>query len=80
MSRQHHKRKCETEFYQDIEQGKKKFELRINDRDYRRGDMITLVEVVDGKRTGHSLEPVEIKYILYGGIFGLPKKMCIFNW
>ena len=36
--------KCEKEFYQDVEEGYKPFEVRKNDRDYRAGDDIVLRE------------------------------------
>ena len=80
MSRQHHDLKTETEYYQAVEQGKKKFELRKNDRDFQVGDIIYLQETVKGLRTGRKLPPMEIRYILYGGVYGLDKNYCIINW
>ncbi len=80
MSRQHHEIKCETEYYQDVERGIKKFELRLNDRHYLAGDMVTLVEVVNGTKTGRYLPPVEIKYVISGSLYGLKKGWCVFNW
>ena len=80
MSRQHHYLKTETQYYQDIERGKKKFELRKNDRDFQVGDMLHLGESVNGVKTGRSLPPLEIQYILHGGQFGLNEGYCIINW
>lgn len=80
MSRQHHYLKCETEYFQEIERGKKKFELRINDRNFKVGDMVYLQETVNGVHTGRELPSVEIQYVLYGGKYGLPEGYCIFNW
>ena len=80
MSRQHHDLKCETEYYQAIERGKKKFELRNNDRNFKVGDMVTLYETVQGNYTGRSLPPFEIQYVLIGGKYGLSGGYCIFNW
>lgn len=80
MSRQHHEIKCETEYYQAVESGRKKFELRLNDRHYQLGDIVTLIEVVESVKTGRCLPPVEIKYLLLGGVCNLPANMCIFNW
>lgn len=77
MSRQHHRLKTETHYYQLVEAGIKTFELRINDRNFRVGDMITLYETVQGVATGRELPPKEIKYILEGGRFGLPATHCI---
>jgi len=80
MSRQHHYLKCETEYYQAVERQAKRFEFRLNDRDFKQFDIVTLKEVVNGIPTGRQLGYFEIKYILYGGKFGLPEGYCIFNW
>jgi hypothetical protein len=80
MSRQHHYLKTETEYYQAIERGLKKFELRKNDRNFQVGDMLHLEESVNGIKTGRSLPPLEIRYILEGGKFGLSEGYCIINW
>lgn len=80
MPRQHHKLKTETEYYQAIEKGLKKFELRKNDRDYKVGDYIYLEETVNGTYTGRKLPPMEIKYILDGGKFGLEEGYCAICW
>ncbi len=80
MSRQHHELKTETEYYQAIEKSFKKFEIRVNDRNFQRYDMVTLVEVVKGVPTGRKLPPIEIQYVLEGGNYGLPETHCVFNW
>ena len=80
MSRQHHYLKTETEYFQAIECGEKKFELRKNDRDFKKYDMLYLEEIVNGIRTGRSLPPYEIQYVLKGGKYGLEKNYCIMNW
>jgi len=81
MSRQHHYLKIETEYYQAIERGEKKFELRKNDRDFKKYDMLYLEEVVNGVKTGRSLRPVEIQYVLKDcAKYGLSDGYCILNW
>ena len=80
MSKQHHYLKTETKYYQAVESGEKKFELRVCDRLFEKHDMIYLEEVVNGKKTGRSLPPLEIKYVLKGGIYGLRLGFCIINW
>lgn len=80
MSRQHHHLKTETEYYQAVEKGLKKFELRKNDRDFQIGDMLYLEETVNGTYTGRKLLPMEIKYILHGGKYGLEEGSCIVCW
>lgn len=39
-----HKLKTWREFYQDVYDGIKKFEIRFNDRDFQVGDILTLIE------------------------------------
>ena len=80
MSRQHHKLKTETKFYQSVERGIKRFEIRKNDRGFKVYDLVTLQEVVGDVYTGRELPAFEISYILYGPCHGLPEGYCIFNW
>jgi hypothetical protein len=80
MSRQHHYLKTETEYFQAIERGEKKFELRKNDRDFKVYDMLHLQETVNGEYTKRELPPFEIKYVLTGGKYGLDPDYCIVNW
>lgn len=73
MQRKHHEIKCLTEYYQAIEAGDKTFEVRKNDRDYRRYDFLVLCEVVGSARipTGRKMV-YSVRYIMQGGQFGLP--------
>ena len=81
MSRKHHELKTETRFYQAIEKGIKKFELRKNDRGFEVGDMLTLLETVNTVYTGRRLGPMEIKYIFsVEKDFGLQEGYCIMCW
>lgn len=80
MSRQHHELKTETEFYQAIENGFKRFEARVNDRNFQVYDMVTLVETVNGIHTGRKLGPFEIAYVLRGPAYGIESGHCVFNW
>ena len=83
MAREHHHLKCETKFFQEVERGEKKFELRKNDRHFKRHDMVYLNEIVGGVHTGRQIGPLEIRYVLTdkaGGRFGLCKGYCIFCW
>ena len=75
-----HDLKCETEYFQAVESGKKKFEIRKNDRDFKRLDLVILHEVVEGIYTGRSIRLPRIQYIMYGPVFGLADGWCIFNW
>ncbi len=68
------------EYFKAVEHGKKRFELRKNDRDYKVGDNIALQEW-DGKRyTGREIYIV-IQYVLKDcPEYGLKKGYCIFGW
>lgn len=81
--RQHHYLKTETQYFQDVEKGKKKFELRKNDRNFKIHDILHLEETFNGDYTGRKLPPIEIQYILKGEQaekYGLKKGYCIINW
>ena len=77
MSRQHHYLKTETEYFQLQEKGEKTFEVRLNDRDFRKHDIVHLEEVVNGQYTGRTLPFKEIVYILHGGQFGIEEGYCV---
>ena len=80
MSRKHHYVKLESEYYQALEKGIKKFEVQRNDRDFKIKDMVKFYEVVNGVETGRNTIRFEIQYVLQGGQFGLDEDYCIFNW
>lgn len=79
MIKEHHL-KTESPYYEDVRDGKKTFELRKNDRDFKKGDTLILHHVINGERTGRSLFPIEIRYILKGGKYGLDPEYCILSW
>lgn len=58
-----HKVKTSSQFFPAAKSGIKPFELRINDRDYRVGDMLEQEEYKDGERTGEKIYQ-EIIYVL----------------
>lgn len=47
-----HKLKILPEFFPLVEKGKKRFELRKNDRNYQEDDILLLQEYFDGEYTG----------------------------
>ena len=81
MTRKHHYLKTETRFYQAVEHGIKRFDLRKNDRDYQIGDIIHLQETVNTIYTGRTIFQLEIRYILFSeDIPGLEKDYCILQF
>lgn len=54
MSRQHHYLKILPEYYRAIERGEKTFEVRFNDRNYQKHDILHLQEW-SGEYTGREI-------------------------
>ena len=44
-----HELKLDTEYFDDVKNGVKTFEIRKNDRDYQAGDLLSLSRFEDGK-------------------------------
>lgn len=70
-----HDIKIATSYYEDIVSGKKSFELRKNDRGYKEGDSIKMLEFDDGKHTGRTID-ADIIYLLEE-YTGLQEGYCI---
>lgn len=63
MSRQHHYLKIEPEYFRAVEHGDKTFEVRFNDRNYHRYDVLHLQEWCGGEYTGRVIE-AEVTYVM----------------
>ena len=63
MGIQHHYLKILPKYYRDIEQGKKTFEVRFNDRDFNEYDMLHLQEWCGGEYTGREII-AQVSYLL----------------
>lgn len=75
MDDRRHKLKLAKMFFEDVRLGRKSFELRKNDGDYKIGDILELREMDNGEQTGRVIEK-EITYILEG-FAGLKEDYCI---
>ena len=72
-----HELKILPEYFTAIMFGKKNFEIRKNDRDFKVGDVLKLMEYAGGKYTGSFIRR-EIVYIYHGdGNYGLEKGYCV---
>ena len=79
---QEHELKCLTEYFLQVCAGRKNFELRKDDRGYRIGDKVVLLEW-DPKNgyTGAKTRELTISYILRDKPeYGLAPGWCIFCW
>lgn len=70
-----HEVKLSSQFFDDVVSGKKRFELRKNDRDYHKGDYLVLNEMKNGLLTGRNVK-VLVTYFL-DGYDGLLDDYCI---
>lgn len=62
-------------YFDDVANGIKTFELRKNDRNYKTGDILELMEFADGRNTGRVVRMI-VTYMLEG-YAGLEEGYCI---
>lgn len=80
-----HALKTEPGFFADVMSGKKPFEVREDDRDFRVGDFLALNEYEDPEHTGRCAL-VRVQYILRDGRFckagyaTLGIEPCLIRW
>lgn len=70
-----HQVRLGSEFFEDVAEERKRFELRKNDRNYKTGDWLELMEFKEGKHTGRMIR-AEITYMLED-FAGLEEGYCI---
>ena len=66
--------------FQAILNGKKNYELRVNDRDFAVGDVLVLKEY-DPDTDAYSGRELrtEVRYMTKGGDWGLPNHLCVMS-
>ena len=73
-----HELKTWPQSYEAIKSGEKTFEYRLNDRDYKVGDLLLLRNFDPNTKQYLNDEIlVKVTYIVYGGVYGIPKDYCI---
>lgn len=70
-----HEVKIAASYFEDVASGKKRFELRKNDRCYKEGDKLKMLEFTGGKFTGRTID-ADIIYMLED-YTGLEEGYCI---
>ena len=73
-----HELKILPEYYDAVRSGDKRFELRRNDRDFHKGDILRLKEWDGEKYTGEEID-VLVRYILFNWTAGLQDGYCIMS-
>lgn len=73
-----HEVKCHPPYFQDVWIGRKPFEVRKKDRDYRVGDSLHLREWLPETEEYTGRWCIKrITYILDGGAFGIEEGYCV---
>jgi len=73
-----HELKILPEYFDAVRCGDKRFEIRKNDRNFHRGDILRLKEF-DGKEyTGEEID-VLVRYVLYDWTGGLQDGYCVMS-
>lgn len=76
-----HEIKCLSNYFEQVWQGMKGFELRKNDRDYCIGDIVELHEIDANENYTDRVVTVVITYVLKDcHQYGLQDGFCIFGW
>lgn len=70
-----HQIRIATTYFEDAASGKKPFELRKNDRHYKEGDILEMMEFKDGRNTGRMIKAL-VTYLLEE-YTGLEEGYCI---
>lgn len=75
-----HSLKILPRYFEDVQNNRKKFELRWNDRDFKVGDIFVLREFDEGAYTGRYYIGA-IGYVLKNcEQYGLKDGYCVFGW
>ena len=81
-----HELKVWPQYFEMLLDGRKKFEVRENDRNFQLGDVLTLREFdPDEKRYNAGMCTKKVTSILYGPKFGIERGYCVMglndiNW
>lgn len=73
-----HELKVEKKYFDFLRTGDKRFEIRKNDRDYKKGDTLILWEWHSKRYTGRYLEFL-VSYIFFGPGYGLQYGYCVMS-
>ena len=73
-----HDLKIWPDFFDDVALGNKRFEIRKNDRDFKKGDVLNLREFNPDTRkyTGSNCHKY-VRYVMHGGKFGIEDGYCV---
>lgn len=76
-----HQLKISSKYFDAVNEGIKKFEIRKDDRDYQVGDVVQFLEFDDGKYSGRKSDTVVVVYVLRNAEkYGLKPGYCIIGF
>lgn len=76
-----HQLKISSKYFDAVNEGIKKFEIRKDDRDYQVGDVVQFLEFDDGKYSGRKSDFVVVVYVLRNAEkYGLKPGYCIIGF
>ena len=76
-----HQLKISSKYFDAVNEGIKKFEIRKDDRDYQVGDVVQFLEFDDGKYSGRKSDSVVVVYVLRNAEkYGLKPGYCIIGF
>ncbi len=71
-----HELKTVQPYFSDVIAGRKNFECRLNDRDFKKGDTLKLMEWTGREYTGN-FATKKVTYIMYDDFYGLAEGYCV---
>ena len=76
-----HQLKISSKYFDAVNEGIKKFEIRKDDRDYQVGDVVQFLEFDDGEYSGTKSDSVVVVYVLRNAEkYGLKPGYCIIGF
>lgn len=81
VKKMNHRLKTRADFWDAVQSGQKRFEVRKNDRNFQVGDIVYLVRLDDRLGREHMETGMVIRFkvgfILHGGQFGIEPGYCV---
>lgn len=72
-----HRLKCVNPYFNEVAAEQKKFEIRLNDRDFKVGNQILLIEIDNEKAPTGNWCQLSIDYIFTDTAYGLKPNYCV---
>lgn len=74
-----HRLRTLKSYFEAVRDGRKTFEIRYNDRDFKVGDRLLLVLYFPSRDEELDELEVEVTYVLPGGVFGVDEEYVVMS-